>query len=56
MNSKPLYPGSRILIHKDFVVEMMDPNDAHRYNRGVRFTPVAAIIRARLVKDEFLFH
>ena len=52
----PFYKGSKVLVYKDFVVEIMDPNDPDRYNRGVRFTPVAGIIRVNLGENEFLFH
>lgn len=55
MNPQPRHSGSRVLNYRDFVVELMDPNDPQRYNRGVRFTPVAAICQATLGGDEFLF-
>lgn len=40
----------------DFVVDVMDPAAPDRYNRGVRFTPVAAILSASRGTNEFLFH
>ena len=52
---QPLHKGSRILRSEDLVVEVMDPNDPDRYNRGVRFTPVAAVLRVSMDGDEFLF-
>ena len=48
-------PGSRVLAHGDFAVELMDPGAPDRYNRGVRFTPVAAIIGAARGGEEFLY-
>ncbi|HCE43038.1 MAG TPA: hypothetical protein DET40_05785 [Lentisphaeria bacterium] len=37
-------------------VEIMDPNHAARYNRGVRFTPVAVVLGVKMGGKEFLFH
>lgn len=37
------------------IVTIMDPNDQSRYNRGVRFTPIAAVISAKLDGQNFLF-
>ncbi|MCX7935448.1 MAG: hypothetical protein N3A66_09350 [Planctomycetota bacterium] len=51
---QPRHRGSRILASDDLVIEVMDPTSAERYNRGVRFTPVAAVIRAAVGKDEYL--
>ncbi len=48
------FKGSHMLRCGDLSVEVMDPNDAGRYYRGVRFTPVAAVIRATLDGEEFL--
>jgi hypothetical protein len=56
MQAKAQYPGSRLLRAGDVVVEVMDPNAAERYNRGVRFTPVAAVIRADAGTNEFFMH
>ncbi len=52
----PMHPGSRMLASDRLAVEIMDPADPNRYYRGVRFTPVAAVIRARYDGREFLFH
>lgn len=53
---QPVDAGSRRLVAGRLVVEVMDPNDAQRYNRGVRFTPIAAVLAASLKKREFLYH
>ncbi|HBC88569.1 MAG TPA: hypothetical protein DCZ94_16600 [Lentisphaeria bacterium] len=37
-------------------VEIMDPNHPDRYNRGVRFTPVAAVLGVKMDGKEFMFH
>ncbi|MFA4943709.1 MAG: hypothetical protein WC789_03290 [Lentisphaeria bacterium] len=37
-------------------VEVMDPSHPQRYNRGVRFTPVAAVLGVRQDGKEFLFY
>ena len=37
-------------------VEIMDLNHPARYNRGVRFTPVAAVLGVKMGGKEFLFH
>lgn len=39
----------------DLEIEVMDPNHPERYNRGPRFTPVAAVLAARLGEDAFLY-
>ena len=49
-------PGSRLLTHGDFAVEVMDPSAPDRYNSGVRFTQAAAIIAASRGGKEFLYH
>jgi len=36
-------------------IEVMDPADPERYNRGVRFSPVANVLRATLDGHDFLF-
>ena len=53
---RPDYPGSRMLTGKYMSIEVMDPNAEKRYNTGVRFTPVAAVIRAKADGHEFLMH
>jgi len=50
------HAGSRMLVGEELAVELMDPNAADRYNRGVRFTPVAAVIRAVAGGREYLMH
>lgn len=52
---EPRYKGSRVLASDELAVELMDPVAPDRYNRGVRFTPVAAVIQARLGDHTFLF-
>jgi hypothetical protein len=47
-------PASHVLKSGDLEIELMDPDSSDRYNRGVRFTPVAAILRARLGEHQFL--
>jgi len=37
-------------------VEIMVPEHPERYNRGVRFTPVAVVLGAKMDGKEFLFH
>lgn len=54
MNSKEA--ASRLLKDGDLTVEVMDPNAPDRYYRGVRFTPVAAIMTAARGTNEFLYH
>ncbi|NQT18428.1 MAG: hypothetical protein HQ592_01895 [Planctomycetes bacterium] len=51
---EPRHKGSRILQSNDLVVEVMEPNHPERYNRGIRFTPVAAVLRVAMNGDEFL--
>ena len=52
----PVHAGSRVLAAGNLVVEVMDPSDPQRYNCGVRFTPVAAVLGARLGGREFLYN
>jgi hypothetical protein len=47
--------ASRVLKNGELEIELMDPNSAERYNRGVRFTPVAAVIQASAAKKDFLY-
>lgn len=51
----PRHAGSRVLRNGPLVVEVMEPSPPERYNRGVRFTPVAAVLGARLDGREFLY-
>ena len=48
-------PGARVLVHGPLRIEVMDPAAPDRYNRGVRFCPLAAVLRATLGGHEFLF-
>ncbi|MBN1258113.1 MAG: hypothetical protein JXA52_10465 [Planctomycetes bacterium] len=52
----PVHKGSRVLVNEDMVVEIMDPNDPERYNRGVRFTPLATVLRVEIGEDEYLYN
>lgn len=54
--AQPSLPATHVLQHGDLVVEVMDPDDPLRYNRGVRFTPMAAVLSAQLHGKEFLYH
>lgn len=53
---QPAHPGAHVIADGPLTVEIMDPNDPAGYYRGVRFTPVAAVIRANYDGHEFLFH
>lgn len=55
-STQPVHTGSHMIAGEHLAVELMDPNDEGRYNRGVRFTPVAAVVRATCDGHEFLFH
>ena len=48
-------PAARVLTSGSLSVEVMDPNHPDRYNRGVRFTPVAAVLRANLNGRSYLY-
>jgi len=50
------HADSRVLTNGTMVVEVMDSSHPERYNRGTRFTPVAAVLSARLDGREFLFN
>lgn len=47
--------GSHVLTNGTLVVEVMAPNHPERYNRGVRFTPVAAVLAARFQGRDYLY-
>ena len=52
----PRHAGTRILRSAPLVVEVGDPaSEAFRWNRGVRFSPVAGAVRAELNGQEFLY-
>jgi hypothetical protein len=53
---KPRHAGTRMLASKDLVVEVMDPGAANRYYTGVRFTPLAAVLRAVKGGKEYFFN
>lgn len=48
-------PGTRLLADGQLRLEVMDPAAPDRYNRGVRFAPLAAVLRANLAGREFLY-
>ena len=50
------HSGSHVLTNGTLVVQVMEPLHAERYNRGVRFTPLACVLSARLDGREFLFN
>lgn len=41
----PVLPGTHVLRSGSLCVEVMDPKAPNRYNRGVRFSPVANVLR-----------
>ncbi|MEZ0295270.1 MAG: hypothetical protein ACAI35_02315 [Candidatus Methylacidiphilales bacterium] len=45
----------RVLRLGKLVVEVMDPLDPQLYNRGVRFTPVAAVLRVSNARRPYLY-
>ena len=49
-------PAAVVLGSGRLQVEVMDPNAPDRYNSGVRFSPVATVLRATLDGKEFLFN
>ncbi len=53
---KPRHEGTRMLWSEYLVVEVMDPAHPERYNRGVRFTPVAAVLGVALDGKDFLYN
>ncbi len=46
---------THILRSSQLIVEVMDPNDPHRYNHGVRFSPVAAVLSVKCDGHSFMF-
>lgn len=52
---EPELPGVRVLEHGRLRAEVMDPAAPDRYNRGVRFASVAAVLRASLDGRPFLY-
>ena len=53
---EPVHKGSRILRSEDLVVEVMDPDSPERYNCGIRFTPLAAVLRVSMNGAGFLMN
>lgn len=47
--------AARVLTAGRLAAEVMDPNHPDRYNRGVRFTPVAAVLAVTLDGQSFLY-
>lgn len=50
------HAGSHVLVHGPLRIEVMDPAAPERYNHGVRFTPLATVLRATLSGHEFLYN
>jgi hypothetical protein len=52
----PAHAGTRLLQSGSLVIEVGDPESAEcRWNKGLRFSPVANILRAQLHGQEFLY-
>ncbi|MBC2602664.1 hypothetical protein [Puniceicoccus vermicola] len=51
----PKLPGTRQLHSDRLAVEVMDPEAPDRYNQGVRFSPVANILRVSMDGQDFLY-
>ncbi|MFA7343503.1 MAG: hypothetical protein WC003_04285, partial [Terrimicrobiaceae bacterium] len=47
--------AARVLTSGSLSVEVMEPKHPDRYNRGVRFTPVAAVLGVALAGQSFLY-
>jgi hypothetical protein len=54
-SARPHHQAAHVIRSNQLTVEIMDPNDPGRYNRGVRFTPIAAVLSVRMAGHEFLF-
>lgn len=53
---QPIHAGTRILHSANLVVEVGDPNSPDcRWNRGLRFSPVANVIRVQLNNHDFCY-
>lgn len=48
-------PGARVLVHGPLRIEVMDPAAPDRYIRGVRFCPLAVVLRATIAGHELLY-
>ncbi len=52
----PVHAGTRILRSGEFLVEVGDPESSEcRWNRGLRFSPVANVLRLQLRGQEFVY-
>ncbi|MBN1508135.1 MAG: hypothetical protein JW955_14890 [Sedimentisphaerales bacterium] len=52
----PVHAGTRLLRSGNLVVEVGDPDSPEcRWNEGLRFSPVANVLRAQLDEREFLY-
>lgn len=47
--------ATRVLRDAELTVEVMEPNSPERYNQGVRFSPVANVLRAKYKGKDYLF-
>jgi hypothetical protein len=55
-NLQPIHAGTRILHSGNMVVEVGDPDSPDcRWNRGLRFSPVANVIRVQLNNRDFCY-
>jgi len=52
---EPRHQAVHILTSDRLVLEVMEPNDPDRYYRGVRFSPVADVLRVVMDGHDFLF-
>ena len=52
----PRHAGAHVLRSGSLLVEVMDPTAPERYNTGVRFTPLAAVLRASFAGHEYFFN
>jgi hypothetical protein len=51
----PAHSGTRMIASSELAVEIMDPADEARYNNGVRFTPLANVLRVTGGGHQFLY-
>ena len=52
----PVHTGTRVLRSGSLVVEIADPESGqYQWNKGLRFSPVANVLRAQLCGQEFLY-
>ena len=54
-DDKPIHHAAHLLRSESLSIEVMDPVDPERYNRGVRFSPVANVLRACVEGRNFLY-